>query len=181
MSRLPDHPDALPGETTWEHWDDDKVYLQSKCPAERCDQGLTSVPGVGAAFCGRCGGDGLVTRTVAKAPTVHIKVVAYDITCLPDDHPERRNFTLQVVCRNIVEGLWAVVDRTGYCLSEDGSWDYESLPSNRQDEWKKTHRFSRTKAIELATDAARKITIGPFTVEDMLQPDPWAARAERLA
>lgn len=113
---------------------------------------------------------------------VRVQVVAYEVSCLPDDHPERHNFTLRVVRRG--GDRWAVVNRMDYCLSSAGKWDYEPLPSSRTDEWKADHRFARSDAVALAEQAAPHLTIGPtdapFIVEDMLHDDFFAARAERL-
>ena len=118
-------------------------------------------------------------------PMVHVRPTAYSVTCLPDEHPERSNFTMSVVCRDHVDGRWAVVDRRGFCLSDTGAWDYEHIPSERSDEWKAAHRFTRTRALELAVLAAPGLTVGPddcpLIVDDMLHADPWAARATRLA
>jgi len=38
--------------------------------------------------------------------------------------------------------LYAVRDRSRQCLSKDGAWVYERLPSSRSDHWLETHRFS---------------------------------------
>jgi hypothetical protein len=115
---------------------------------------------------------------------VNVRPVAFDVCCLPDDHPERYSFALKVVSRDLAGGMWAVLDRADRCLSVAGEWEYEHIPSERTDEWKATHRFTKSRALELATEWAPKMTIGPrdsaFIVDDMMQPDPWAARAERL-
>jgi len=36
---------------------------------------------------------------------------------------------------------WAVRDEMRQCLSTDGEWAYESMPSNRPEDWIATHRF----------------------------------------
>lgn len=114
---------------------------------------------------------------------VFVTETTYEVSCLPNDHPERHNFTLRVTRR--AEGLWAVLDRMDRCLSATGEWDYEPMPSNRTDEWKALHRFTRATAIGHARRAAPHLTIGPtnepFIVDDMMHDDPWAARAKRLA
>jgi hypothetical protein len=39
------------------------------------------------------------------------------------------------------EHAWAITDHR-YCLNKNGEWEYESLPSNREDEFIKRTRFT---------------------------------------
>lgn len=48
--------------------------------------------------------------------------------------------------------LWAVRS-LGSCLAKDGEWEYESLPSNRTDEFYERCRYA---TMELAFEAAEK-------------------------
>jgi hypothetical protein len=82
----------------------------------------------------------------------------------PDDH-EGAVFNLSVEYRG--RGLWAVV-RMGSCLDSDGTWSYESIPSERTDEWLAGHRFDLDTALKLAKKAAPHITVNGFTVADAL-------------
>lgn len=95
--------------------------------------------------------------------------VKYSVSCLPLDHPEHYHFELFVEWRG--RDRWAVTDRMG-CLSIDGTWDYEMMPSERTDEWKAAHRFDLETALRLATEMAPKMTIGPkgreWTVERVM-------------
>ncbi len=43
------------------------------------------------------------------------------------------------------ETAWAIVDGQ-YCLSKEGEWEYESLPSNRQEEFIARTRFPTVQA-----------------------------------
>jgi hypothetical protein len=46
---------------------------------------------------------------------------------------------------------WSIRNGFGMCLSTLGKWDYESMPSNRPEDWIATHRFDTfEKASELA-------------------------------
>lgn len=64
--RLPDHPLAEPGETTWESALPGMVLLQRRCDSVRCDAGLVwGANGVGVLLCARCAGSGFVTRMVS--------------------------------------------------------------------------------------------------------------------
>lgn len=101
--------------------------------------------------------------TAVPEPTV--RPTRYEVSCLPPDHPEAHHFTVRVEYRG--RDLWCVTDGH-FCLGSEGDWDYESLPSSRDDEWLKTHRFDLDTALRLAKDFAPKITIGRFTVADVL-------------
>jgi hypothetical protein len=56
--------------------------------------------------------------------------------------------------------------RTPYCLSSNGTWDFEHTPSERTDEWIATHRFDFDAAQELAKQHARLMHVNGFTVAD---------------
>ena len=53
-------------------------------------------------------------------------------------------------------GLWAVVD-TGQCLNRDGEWEYEPLPSNRDDDFMARCRFPLNEALRLALAVANPL------------------------
>lgn len=96
-------------------------------------------------------------------PTV--KVTAYEVSCLPEDHIDAYHFTLRVVYRG--KDRWAVVDGP-WCLDADGNSEYESLPSNRTDEFLAVHRFDLDTALNIARKYAPKMRINGFTVADVL-------------
>jgi hypothetical protein len=50
-------------------------------------------------------------------------------------------------------GRWAV-RRNGLCLGTDGGWDYEPLPSSRDDEWLAEFRFPDAQTAITAARAA---------------------------
>jgi hypothetical protein len=75
-------------------------------------------------------------------------VVEWLIACI-----DRERIT--VVRKQQADGSWKFAvynncDRR--CLSREGEWCYESLPSNRPDDWYETHRFP---TFEEAVAAAR--------------------------
>jgi hypothetical protein len=101
--------------------------------------------------------------TAVPEPTV--QPTRYVVSCFqPDDH-EGAVFNLSVEYRG--RGLWAVV-RLGYCLGADGQWSYESIPSEREDDWLAAHRFDLEQAIRLAKEAAPDVTVNGYTVADAL-------------
>lgn len=74
----------------------------------------------------------------------------------PEGHIGLSSWALEVTYRG--RNLWAVLHR-GYCLGKDGVWEYEPSPSNREDDWLKTHRFTRAEALALAYKAAPNVTV----------------------
>lgn len=58
------------------------------------------------------------------------------------------------------DGSWkfAVYQGDRRVLSKKGEWDYESMPSNRPDDWYETHRFDTfEEAVAIAKPAAETI------------------------
>ncbi|WP_141576064.1 hypothetical protein [Actinomadura sp. WMMA1423] len=110
-------------------------------------------------------------RAAGPAPgTAAIRATRYTVCALPEDNVNARHFSLYVEYRG--RDRWAVSD--GFlCLGNDGEWEYESIPSERADEWLATHRFDLDTALNLARAAAPKVTVNGYTVADVL------ARADR--
>jgi len=97
--------------------------------------------------------------------TPTVRVTRYEVSCLPEDDPERFAWTLTVEYRG--RDLWAVC-RMGQCLGTDGQWDYEPRPSGREDDWLKTHCFDLDTALRLAEKAAPHIVVSGLTPAGLL-------------
>jgi hypothetical protein len=94
------------------------------------------------------------------------RVTEYSVSALPEDEPMFfGSFALKVAYRGA--GRWAVLLRS-FCLGTDGEWDYESIPSERGDEWLATHRFDEQTALRLAVEHAPKVTVNRWTVDAAL-------------
>lgn len=104
--------------------------------------------------------------TPADGPTVHALVTEVIFSALPDDHPDRDLFEVKVAWRG--RDRYAVLRRSR-CLGRDGTWDYESIPSERTDDWIATHRFAYDEALKLAHQACQGITVNGHTVADVLE------------
>lgn len=100
-----------------------------------------------------------------SVPRVHTGVTQYTVSCVPDEHDDRLHFEIIVEYRG--RGRWAVM-RLSRCLGRDGSWSYDSLPSNREEEWLAQYRFTETEAVRLAQEWAPKLTCNGMTVNDAL-------------
>lgn len=105
------------------------------------------------------------------AAVVYSGPVAYEFSCLPEDHPGRREFTIRIERR--APDSWAVIRPSGFVLANDGTWDYEPQPSSRTEKWLAANRFGFEQASRLATVWAPKLTVMGKTVEDALEPGGW--------
>lgn len=99
---------------------------------------------------------------------VKSRVTEVSYCALPEDDINAMQVTVQVQWRG--GGRYAVIHRS-MCLSADGEWDYESIPSERTDEWKVAHRFSYEEACSLAEKAALTVTCNGLNAEALLA---WA-------
>lgn len=96
-------------------------------------------------------------------PTV--RVTEYTVSVLPEDDINASAYAVTVAYRG--RGLWAVLLRS-FCLGRDGEWDFEMLPSSREDEWLAEHRFTREEALELAKAEAPHISVNGRTAAELL-------------
>lgn len=99
-------------------------------------------------------------------PHASVTPIAYAVSCLPLDDINASNFTIYVRRRAL--NSWAVLLRDTWCLSREGTWHTEPIPSERTDEWKAQHRFPLEEALRLAREMAPKIEVGKWTVTDAL-------------
>lgn len=98
-------------------------------------------------------------------PQARIKTTQHTVSCLPEDSIDRPSFEVIVEYRGC--NRWAVL-RNSRCLGHDGSWDYEMLPSSRDEEWLTEHRFTEQEALRRAVEWAPKITCNGTTVTESL-------------
>jgi hypothetical protein len=103
---------------------------------------------------------------MAETLKVHINLTEFEVSLLPRDHIDYRLFALKVEYRG--DDRWAVV-HLGYCLDADGEWDYEPLPSSRDDDWLATHRFPRAEASRRAVRAAGGVTVNGLTASEIAE------------
>lgn len=87
------------------------------------------------------------------ASEVHMRISEVTVSALPEDDVNHKLFSVKVSWRG---GDRYAVERSGQCLGSDGEWDYEVSPSEREDEWNATHRFSYDQACALALQACRR-------------------------
>lgn len=94
---------------------------------------------------------------------VTVMATEYTVNAIPEgvDECNRSLFEIKVEWRG--KGRWAVTHRSA-CLSADGEWDWEPMPSSREDDWLATHRFDLDTALRLAKEEAPKVTVNGWTV-----------------
>ena len=113
-------------------------------------------------------------------PEPEVRAVRYEVSCLPETHPDADMFTLIVEYRG--EGRWAVTQR-GASFAADGnrSWgsewpgdkepatDEEIAAANQaHDNWLARHRFDEQTARALAGRLAPTLQYRGYTVADAL-------------
>ncbi|MFG3046295.1 hypothetical protein ACGFZR_15365 [Streptomyces sp. NPDC048241] len=96
-------------------------------------------------------------------PEATVQITRYEVSVLPADDINRHVFTINVEYRG--DGRWAVV-RHQRCLNAAGEWSWESIPSEREDDWLAAHRFDETTALRLAREAAPHIVVNGHTAAD---------------
>jgi hypothetical protein len=93
-------------------------------------------------------------------PAVFEQATEYCVSVAPLDDYDGYEYGITVAWR--AADRWAVI-RHGRCLGTDGRWDYESIPSEREDDWLAAHRFDLPTALRLAREAAPGITVNGRT------------------
>jgi hypothetical protein len=79
-----------------------------------------------------------------------VKAIKYRVCGLNDDDPDSNAWSLTVEWRGPGDS-WAVKHHA-YCLSSNGDWDPEPTPSERTEQWRATHRFTKHMAMALALE-----------------------------
>ncbi|MDX3637800.1 hypothetical protein PV728_48030 [Streptomyces europaeiscabiei] len=106
---------------------------------------------------------------MTTTPEPYVQATRYEVSLFPEGAEPRRHFTITVEWRG--SQSWAVLDGP-YCLGKDGGWEYEPLPSNRDDEWLAAHRFDLDTAQQLAKQAAPHLVVNGRTALDTYRSDP---------
>jgi hypothetical protein len=102
-------------------------------------------------------------------PAPHVQATRYEVSLFPIDDINRSAFTINVEYRG--RDLWAVA-RHRQCLNANGEWSWESIPSEREDEWLTEHRFDLDTAQELAKQAAPTLTVNGRTALEIYRRNP---------
>jgi hypothetical protein len=103
-------------------------------------------------------------------PEPFVQATRYEVSLLPADDINRSVFTIDVEFRG--GDRWAVV-RHRQCLNAEGEWSWESLPSEREEEWLAEHRFDLDTAQQLAKKAAPHLIVnGRSALEVYLRNPP---------
>lgn len=99
----------------------------------------------------------------------------YAVTLLPEGDINSYLYEITVDYRG--HGLWAIT-RHRQCMTHDGGWDWEPIPSERDDDWIATHRFDLDTALALAKEAAPHVTVNGITAVEALRRSVARQRRE---
>ncbi|UJV42044.1 hypothetical protein [Streptomyces sp. AMCC400023] len=102
-------------------------------------------------------------------PEPYVEITRYEISLLPETDINRPVYTINVENRG--NDQWAVV-RHRQCMNASGEWSWESIPSEREDEWLVEHRFDRETALKLAKQAAPHLVVNGHTALDVYRRNP---------
>ena len=101
------------------------------------------------------------------APEVREVVTEYLVTAWPEDLAEECDaYDLCVTVARRAPDRWAVLRGGGgsrFCLGAGGKWDFEPIPSERDEDWRAAHRFPLEQALDLARDMAPRVTVNGWS------------------
>jgi len=100
-------------------------------------------------------------------PEPRVQPTGYTVTCYPHEDINAEVFSIQVEYTG--HDRWAVRLRGSRCLAVDGQWEWEPIPSERDDEWLAEHRFDLDTALRLAKEQAPHVTVNGITVQQALE------------
>lgn len=99
--------------------------------------------------------------------TATVTTTKYDVTCITEADDDVNYYLFTINVEYAGHGGWAI-RWMGRCLNARLEWSYESIPSERTDEWLAEYRFDEQTALELAKRAAPHITVNGRTVASVL-------------
>ena len=103
-------------------------------------------------------------------PGEHLHMTKVEVSLLPPSNPDRWLFTVAVEARDLANDRWAVT-WLGACLSREGKWEQEPIPSEREEPWLDEHRFGYDEALQLARVKAPFLELNGRFVRDVLDED----------
>lgn len=98
-------------------------------------------------------------------PEVEVRVTQLTVSLFPDDPQLGMAYDVRVEERS--KDSWAVT-RMSHCLNTEGEWEYEPLPSSRDEAWKATHRFDLETALRMAAEAVPAVVVNGKRAVDYL-------------
>lgn len=80
--------------------------------------------------------------------------ITYEVARIESTH-----ITVELCWQEDGSFKWAVRDGFRMCLHKEGGWDFESLPSNRPEDWISTHRWDSFEEAAAAAMVAAQETL----------------------
>lgn len=97
---------------------------------------------------------------IYERPTIYEVSIWPENCCIDSD-----TWKLEVTYRG--PDRWSVGRHAKISLSRNGEWDWESRPSEREEEWLAEHRFTLEDALALAREHAPNIVINGMTATEV--------------
>lgn len=95
---------------------------------------------------------------------IYERITEVTVCAVPENNINHGTYAVQIQWRG---GETYAVHWFKRCLSVDGEWDFESIPSEREDEWIARHRFSYLEALRLAAKVAPTIRMNGRTAAEV--------------
>ncbi|MET8826053.1 hypothetical protein ABZX40_13355 [Streptomyces sp. NPDC004610] len=97
----------------------------------------------------------------------HVRATQYAVNLLPESENTLGGHAYEITVEYRGHDQWAIL-RGHQCLGADGTWDWEPIPSERDDAWLTGHRFDHDAALRLAQEAAPHVEVNGRTATDAL-------------
>lgn len=101
---------------------------------------------------------------------IYERITEVTVCALPEDSINHDPWSIQVAWRG--GESYAVVNRFRQCLSVDGKWSHEPMPSSRTERWIAAHRFDYQTALRLACEEAPRVVVNGKTAAQVAE---WEA------
>ena len=102
-------------------------------------------------------------------PEIRCQVASYVVSAVPESEDAWGGDAWSIRVEYVGENRWAVRRGGRVCLSRAGKWGYESIPSERTDEWLADNRFSLDEALEVAKREAPNVVVNSMTPADVIE------------
>jgi hypothetical protein len=101
--------------------------------------------------------------------TTHVLITEMMIGGLPIEHPDFSTWAVRVTWRG---GHNYAVAHLGWVLNRDGAWEYEPIPSSREDDFIERTRFDYDTAYRLAHEQAPNVVVNGMNAAEVLARFP---------
>ncbi len=94
----------------------------------------------------------------------YLRITEVTVSVLPEDNVNYHVYAVKVQWRGAEQ--YAVM-HAGFALGTDGEWEYEPIPSGRDDDFVAAHRYGYDEALRLANEVAPTIDVNGRTATEV--------------